>query len=461
MSYLYDNFVTVREKSRSHTDMSKLGWFMERAFQEFHLFTWNYSDHDLACLSAFPDSNHFYSSKWIKHESFESVLYLSTCNRVELYVETKDHPMAIDYSELISLFSDSILQKGMTKHTPVYKRGLDAVRHLFQVTSGLKSMALGETQITGQVKRDFAQSNEMGYISPFFHNLMQKVFESQKKIRTQTKIGKNPVSLLSLLEKEMNAQNPVLVENFKTAALGGTGDMCQKSLRYLINKGVRKFIVIRNSVEAPMPPEFESIVEKNRDQHGFEMRFIEWRDLAAWSEALNCEIFITSTYAEKPLLDEEKIDNLIERKFLVEGAFVVDLGIPPNVELKNVERESYENKVIINLNGLMKQSKINKSLRGMHYREAIPIIEKSIHVFWMDYLYSRNPQLVNSVLSQVEEESRNEWSNLINGPLKSISEKQRRIIIDYMKKQERRALRTHKELFVDMMTHGEDALAVS
>ncbi len=431
---------------------------MERAFQEFHLFTWNYADHDLACLSAFPDSNHFYASNWKKNEAFESVYYLCTCNRVELYIETKDHPRAFDYSELMRYFTDSPLLQGLTAYTPVYKRGIDAVRHLFQVTSGLKSMALGETQITGQVKRDFSSSIEKQYISPFFHNLMQKVFESQKKIRTQTKIGKNPISLLSLLEKEMVARNPDIIGKFKTAALGGTGDMCQKSLRYLINKGVRKYIVIRNSINAELPLEFEKIVKSSADLPGFEMRFIEWSDLEQWNEPVECEIFITSTYSEKPLLNHEKIANLRQRKFIKEDGFIVDLGIPPNVDCSGADDCE---PTLVNLNGLMKQSKINKTLRGMHYQEAIPIIEKSIHVFWMDYLYSRNPELVNSVLSQVEQESRNEWSNLLNGPLKNISEKQKRIIIDYMKKQERRALRTHKELFVDMLTLGEDAVVAA
>ena len=427
---------------------------MERAFQEIHLFTWNYADHDLACLADFPDSRSFYSVKIEKPGHISSILYLSTCNRIEIYVETAHRKHALELDDLMEIFQDTPVYEGLRNHVPVYKRGLDSVRHLFQVAAGLKSMALGETQITGQLKRDFTKAMEMGYISSFFNSLMQKVFECQKKIRTQTDIGRNPISLVSLLEKEMVSINNDQPLNLSRVAIGGTGDMSEKVVRYFLNKKINKFVIIRNDTNRGLPEAFEEMLNsEKKKKENLDIQFVSWSDLWENRENHDFSVLVTSTHAERPILDMEKIDLLKKNGFLNGNAIVADLGIPPNVDTDGIDIEKNN---IINLDRLLKQSKINKNLRGLHYREALPIIEKSIHVFWMDYLYTKNPELVNTVLKKVEKESRDEWSNLLSGPLKNMTEKQKRILVDYMKKQERKALRTHKELFVDMLTIGEE-----
>ena len=426
---------------------------MERAFQEIHLFTWNYADHDLTCLADFPDSRSFYSTIINKPPHVSSILYLSTCNRIEIYIETAHRKHALDINEVKEIFVNTPVYNGLCNHVPVYKRGLDSVRHLFQVASGLKSMALGETQITGQLKRDFSKAHELGYISPFFNSLIQKVFECQKKIRTQTDIGKNPVSLVSLLEKEMIFINNDKPLNLTGVAIGGTGDMSEKVMRYFLNKQTRQFVIIRNDPSKNLPDAFAGMLEAEKAKNAeLEVHFVSWEDIWQNKHPFYFQILVTATHAEKPLLNLEKIQLLKDNGFLGQNPVVADLGVPPNVDTNGVDIEKHN---IINLERLTRQSKINKNLRGMHYREALPIIEKSIHVFWMDYLYSRNPALVNTVLRKVEKESRDEWSNLLSGPLKNITEKQRRILVDYMKKQEKKALKTHKELFVDMLTIGE------
>jgi len=446
--------MTVKKKIILITNRQVIIGVMERAFQEIHLFSWNYTDHDLTCLSSFPDSRTFYGFEWKKPDAITSVLYLATCNRIEIYLETEHRKRPIELHELKEIFAGHPLLDGLNQYTPIYKRGLDSVRHLFQVASGLKSMALGETQITGQLKRDFQASISNNLISPFFHSMMQKVFECQKKVRSETQIGQNPVSLISLLEREILAEHNNNMPEIKTALIGGTGDMSQKAIRYLINEGVEKYYIIRNDITKKLPGEFEKILESDGDK--MDVTYLNWGDI--WDlDPVRAEIFVTSTSTEKALLTTDDISRLTEKGIMSEKVIIADFGIPQNIDLL----EGEDRFAIINLDRLMKQSKINKNLRGMHMNEALPIIEKAIHVFWMDYIYSRNPELVNTVLKKVEQESIDEWNNLLSGPLKNMTEKQKRILVDYMKKQERKALRTHKELFVNMLTIGDSEVAVA
>src|SRR5215471_6265000 len=85
-----------------------------------------------------------------QRENLDEIVLLSTCNRVEIYAAAsgKRDPKA---SVLGSLFNDP---RDLTASTYIYE-DFEAARHLFRVAAGLDSMVLGETEITGQVKKAY------------------------------------------------------------------------------------------------------------------------------------------------------------------------------------------------------------------------------------------------------------------------------------------------------------------
>ena len=82
----------------------------------------------------------------------EGVL-LSTCNRVELIAVTAEPHRAREH--VLRHFNRRAAPDQVDEYVYEY-RGLEAVRHLFRVASGLDSMVLGEPQILGQVKEAYA-----------------------------------------------------------------------------------------------------------------------------------------------------------------------------------------------------------------------------------------------------------------------------------------------------------------
>ncbi|MGB5246171.1 MAG: glutamyl-tRNA reductase, partial [Woeseia sp.] len=121
------------------------------------------------------------------------VVVVSTCNRTEFYVDASDagvraltdwltRTQALTPDALESLF---VLQFD------------DAVRHLFRVASGLDSMVLGEPQILGQLKESYRVAEAAGTTGPVLGRLFRHSFSAAKKVRTDTEIGANPVSVAS------------------------------------------------------------------------------------------------------------------------------------------------------------------------------------------------------------------------------------------------------------------------
>ena len=83
------------------------------------------------------------------------VVLLSTCNRVEVYGVTPK--VNGNVHRLFQQLSAS--EVDFAPHLYI-KEGAEAVQHLFSVASGLDSMVIGETEITGQVKQAYLAAQE-------------------------------------------------------------------------------------------------------------------------------------------------------------------------------------------------------------------------------------------------------------------------------------------------------------
>src|SRR4051812_16940119 len=86
-------------------------------------------------------------SSLVRRDRIAEAMILSTCNRVEIVAEGPDaDPVREFLCEYHRIPSDAV-----SKH--IYSlKNIDAIRHMFRVTSSLDSMMIGEPQILGQVK---------------------------------------------------------------------------------------------------------------------------------------------------------------------------------------------------------------------------------------------------------------------------------------------------------------------
>src|SRR6266568_3138407 len=117
--------------------------------------------------------------------NLSEVVLLSTCNRVEIYgvtpwINGKVHRL---FQQLASCDVD------FTPYLYV-KEGAEAVQHLFSVVSGLDSMVIGETEITGQVKQAYQAAQEAKLTGRITNRLFQTALQTAKQVRTETGIGR-------------------------------------------------------------------------------------------------------------------------------------------------------------------------------------------------------------------------------------------------------------------------------
>lgn len=125
---------------------------------------------------------------------------LATCNRFEVYLEVDDALTAAEVRdqavERVSAASDlrvEILHSSMT-----FISGDPVAEHLFAVSAGLESVAVGEDEISGQVQRALASAREAGTTSSGLERLFQSAARAARDVKTSTDLGGAGRSLVSL-----------------------------------------------------------------------------------------------------------------------------------------------------------------------------------------------------------------------------------------------------------------------
>ena len=173
----------------------------------------------------------------------EEVVLVSTCNRVEVYGATP----AWVQGKVFRIFQQ--LCPGLDVTPCVYvKEGAAAVEHLFAVASGLDSMVIGETEITGQIKNAYQAAQQFGLTGRVTNRWFQTALQAAKEVRTHTGIGRGATSVGSVA---VELAEKIFAGDLsdKTVMILGAGKMGEACVRHLAKSGARSVLVANRSLE--------------------------------------------------------------------------------------------------------------------------------------------------------------------------------------------------------------------
>jgi glutamyl-tRNA reductase len=138
------------------------------------------------------------------HSGIKEAVLISTCNRTELYLCPGSDPDILETGEAVLSEKAGDLVGGAGQY--IYRiQGLESVRHLFRVVSGLDSLILGEAEIQGQVRSAYELAGSIPttppLAGPVLHRLFQTSFSVGGQIRSSTPIGEGAGSVASVAVK--------------------------------------------------------------------------------------------------------------------------------------------------------------------------------------------------------------------------------------------------------------------
>ncbi len=242
----------------------------------------------------------------------DEVVLLSTCNRVEIYgtaskVNGNVHGL---FNHLVS---------GDVDFAPYLyvKEGEEAAQHLFSVASGLDSMVVGETEITGQVKNAYQAAQAARLTGKVTNRLFQTALQIAKEIRTDTNVGRGAVSVGSVaVELAERIFDKDLAE--KTVMIIGAGKMGEACVRHLAKKGARSVLVSNRSFERAQGLAAE-----------FGGRAVRFDD--CFSAMIEADIVVSSTGCPQTILHRADIAPIMPAR-RNRPLFLVDIAVPRDID---------------------------------------------------------------------------------------------------------------------------------
>ncbi len=334
-------------------------------------------------------------------------IIISTCNRVEIYLTVKDVGKAFEAIKDFFVRFFEIRRESLDNALYLYD-GMEAVRHIFRVSSSLDSMVVGEPQILGQLKDAFEFALERKTTGVLLNRLLKKSISVAKRIRTETKIAENAVSISFAAVELAKKIFDDLPE--KTFMLLGAGEMAELAAKHMINSGVTNIVIANRT--------FETGCNLAKEFNGRAIRFEDYL-----KELVHADILICSTGAQKYVLMKDQMQKVMkERKN--RPVFIIDISVPRNID---PEINDMNNVYLYDVDDLRGVVDTNILERQKEARKAEDIIEEEIETFnkWLSSLDS--VPTVIALREKAEAIKKEEIEKLLNR-LPEIGEKEKKAI---------------------------------
>ena len=291
--------------------------------QEIHLIGINHKTSKVSDRERFiiDDSNLIYLNDFLRlklDKRISGFFGLSTCNRTEIYFYGEK---GVE-NDVLKLTKEALNISDIPDKNFYIYDSLKALEHMCRVCCGIDSQVVGEQEIFGQFKNAYNSAKAFKIAGKELMIYVEKVFEIAKKVRTETKIGINPLSVSGLsfnLVKEI-FENP---ENKQVLVIGG-GDLAKSIIKNLFDKGVRSISAINRTIKEIKISEDFSIIPMPLN--------------LVHREIVNADIIICSASSLTPIIGKGAVENALKNRGN-KPMMIIDLAVPRNVEpeIKDLE----------------------------------------------------------------------------------------------------------------------------
>lgn len=242
------------------------------------------------------------------------------------------------------------------------REGPDAARHLFRVAAGLDSMALGESEVLGQVRQALRLARETGSTRSVLHRLFEGAVAAGKRVRTETEIGMHPLSVTSIGLELAGKVFGDLAE--KTVLVLGAGETGSLFAQQAAEAGVRNLLVANRSLARA-----EALGRK------IVGTVVRWEDLEI--ELPKADVVVGTTASPVPVVAASQVEAAMHQR-RGRPMFFLDLAVPPDID---PDVSKIYNVFAYGVNDLEQVAEENRRRRAREVPRAEAILEEEVGKF--------------------------------------------------------------------------------
>jgi glutamyl-tRNA reductase len=288
------------------------------------------------------------------HFQFEELLYLSTCNRIELMICGEGEFNSARIAELLHFLNPRLSETDLQELSAGAEVLLAeaAISHVLKLASSLESLVIGEREIITQVRKAYEHCNALGLTGDFIRLLIKQTIETAKEIYTKTNIAKNPVSVASLAYRQLRDLG---IKNDARIVFVGAGETNTTLAAYFKKHKFANFTVFNRSLENAQK------LADTLNGNAFELP-----ELLSYHKGF--DVLIVCTGSSEAIISKNIYHHLRNQE--VGKKVIIDLSLPANVEAE----------VSLDIKSIRSKAEANLQLRKNEIEKCEEIIaEKARH----------------------------------------------------------------------------------
>ncbi len=301
-------------------------------------------------------------NSYLKEAGVVESMVLSTCNRYEIYGYSEEKQEKQNDFFSAKLADMAGVRASDLQHHLFHKTDESMLRHGFGVAASIHSMVVGEPQILGQMKQAWQESRSKGHTGTYLDRFANTAFKVGKRVRTETAIAAQAVSVASVAVKlSKNIYGNLGKVN---ALLIGAGDMCENAAQHLKSSGVGSITICNRSLS------------RAKDLAGrFDANIIPFQDIS--SAITRADMIITSTASRGYVVSKDMAAQaLLSRK--QQPLLFIDMAVPRDVDPLV---HTLENCYVYDMDSLGKLAAKSQKKRQSSIGEAQRIINEEVNCF--------------------------------------------------------------------------------
>ncbi len=318
----------------------------------------------------------------LREAGVDEAVVLSTCDRVEVQALHAD-PAAAAAAICVALAEHGQVAAGDLDGQTYTIADDAAVRHIFSVTAALDSQVIGESEVLGQVKAGHRLAREAGMTDGGLESILQAAYGSAKRVRTETDIGKRPVTIAAAAVEVARGLHGDLRR--ASGLLLGAGEMGEMIAVQLLEAGLGHLTVTH-----PVPSRAQSIA-RGLDCHRAE--FEDFEDLLGGGDIVVCALG-RRQHAVVP----DIVKTALKRRRR-KPMFFIDVAVPGDVESAV---NDLDGAFLFDFDDLERVALEGRASRQQEADKARSIVEAEVEVFLRDRAERAAVPAVSQLRAHVE-----------------------------------------------------------
>lgn len=393
----------------------------------------NFPLEKLALLHLNEEAQSLFLEKMKVDFSFDELLHLSTCNRVEFFVCTGTLLDQTTIKNILNFVNPQLSSDDLNQfaNSAELFEGDEAINHVFELASSLKSLVVGEREIITQVRKAYEFCNGLNLTGDFIRLLVKQTIETAKEVFTHTDIAKNPVSVVSLAYRQLRDLG---IKNEAKIIMVGSGETNTTMANYLQKHKYANFTIFNRTLSNAQ------ILAQKLNATAFSLN-----DLNSYNKGF--DVLITCTGSTEPIITNSNYQTL--KAGDNSKKVIIDLALPADVDKDVLATNNIH---YIDINSLKTQAEKNLELRKGEIEKCRGIIKAKLEEFIALYNERKIELAFGEIPKQVKAIKELAMNEVFSKEINSLDDKSKEVldkVLNYVeKKYNAVAMKTAKDVLL-------------